>query len=43
MLVGRTELILVASKAKYCEELDFEVRFYAAPQNPDTNTKKRSK
>ena len=32
---GRTELILGASKAKYCEELDFEVRFHVAPQNPD--------
>ena len=38
---GRTELILGASKAKYCEELDFEVRFHVAPQNPDKNTEKR--
>ena len=40
-LFGRTELILGASKAKYCEELDFEVRFHVAPWNPDKNTKKR--
>ena len=38
---GRTELILGASKAKYCEELDFEVRFHVAPQNPDTNPEKQ--
>ena len=38
---GRTELILGASKAKYCEELDFEVRFHVAPPNPDKNTEKR--
>ena len=38
---GRTELILGASKAKYCEELDFEVHFHVAPQNPDKNTEKR--
>ena len=39
-LFGRTELILGASKAKYCEELDSEVRFYVAPQNPDKNNEK---
>ena len=38
---GRTELILGASKAKYCEELDFEVRFHVAPHNPDKKTEKR--
>ena len=38
---GRTELILGASKAKYCEELDFEVHFHVAPPNPDKNTEKR--
>ena len=37
---GRTELILGASKAKYCEELDFEVRFHVAPQNLDKITDK---
>ena len=37
----RTELILGASKAKYCEELDFETRFYVAPQDPAKNTKAR--
>ena len=41
MLFGRTYLILVASKAKYCEELDFETRFYVAPQDPAKNTKAR--
>ena len=40
-IFDRTELILGASKAKYCEELDFEVRFYVAPQNPDNNSEKR--
>ena len=38
---GRTELILGASKATYCEELDFEVRFHVALPNPDKNTEKR--
>ena len=40
-IFGRTELILGASKAKYCEELDFEARFYVTPQIPDKNTEKR--
>ena len=40
-LFGRAEIILGVSKATYCEELDFEVRFYAAPQNPDKNTEKQ--
>ena len=41
MFFGRTDLILGASKAKYCEELDFETRFYVAPQDPAKNTKAR--
>ena len=40
-LFGHTDLILGASKAKYCEELDFETRFYVAPQDPAKNTKAR--
>ena len=39
-LFGRTELVLDASKAEYCEQLDFEVRFHVAPQNPAKNTEK---
>ena len=41
MFLGRPEPILGAPKATYCEELDFQVRFYVAPQNPDKNTEKR--
>ena len=36
-LFGRTELILGASKAKYYEELDFEIHFDVAPQNREHN------
>ena len=37
---GRTELIIGASKAKYCEESYFELRFGVALQNPMKNSEK---
>ena len=39
MFFGRTDLILGASKAKYCEELDFETCFYITPQIPQKSRK----
>ena len=39
MFFGRTDLVLGASKATYCEELDFDTRFDVAPQDPAKNTK----
>ena len=37
-IFGRTEIILGASKAKSCEELDFEAHLYVTPQILHTNT-----
>ena len=37
---GRTELIIGASKAKYCEESYFLLRFGVALQNPMKNSEK---
>ena len=41
-IFGRTELIISVSGAKNCEESDFEVRFYVAPQKPRKNAEKRA-
>ena len=40
MNFGRTELIIGASKAKFCRESFGEVRFCVAPQKPGKNREK---
>ena len=42
MNISRTELIISASRAKNCEESDFEVHFDVAPQKPRKNAEKRA-
>ena len=41
MNFGRTEVIIGASKAKFCRESFGEVRFCIAPQKPGKNDEKR--
>ncbi len=41
MNFGRTEVIIGASKAKFCGESFGEVRFCVAPQKPGKNDEKR--
>ena len=41
MNFGRTEVIIGASKAKFCRESFGEVRFCVAPQKPGKNSGKR--
>ena len=36
-MFGRTELIMGVSRAKNCQQFDFEEGFHAAPQKPDKN------
>ena len=40
MNFGRTEVIIGASKAKFCRESFGEVRFCVAPQKPGKNMEK---
>ena len=40
MNFGRTEVIIGASKAKFCRESFGEVRFCVAPQKPGKNREK---
>ena len=40
MNFGRTEVIIDASKAKFCRESFGEVRFCVAPQKPGKNKEK---
>ena len=40
MNFGRTEVIIGASKAKFCRESFGEVRFCVAPQKPGKNGEK---
>ena len=40
MSFGRTEVIIGASKAKFCRESFGEVRFCVAPQKPGKNSEK---
>ena len=40
MNFGRTEVIIGASKAKFCRESFGEVRFCVAPQKPGKNQEK---
>ena len=40
MNFGRTEVIIGASKAKFCRESFGEVRFCVAPQKPGKNKEK---
>ena len=42
MNFGRTEVILGASKAKFCRESFGEVRFCVAPQKPGKNDERRT-
>ena len=42
MIFGRTELRISVSRAKICEQFDFEVQKLVVPQNPDENIEKRN-